>query len=219
MIQYHGRYRAGYHLHTRGNRDDRSISLKRVNSYHPALCRPDSFIREKPEYWCMRRVFFIGIVLVLVLIASGCMQVPGDQTLPPPPPQPGTGPETAYSWSGRSIALAVSTDGISTSSPKAREWFIKGLTASTQHARYNESLDYFDQAIRIDPDFTEAWYAKGVALHNMMRYAEAIQCYARALSIDPGNAVVVSLKKAAQVDWDRQNSSARVVLKKQIIVH
>jgi len=91
--------------------------------------------------------------------------------------------------------------------------FVKGLTASTQYARYNESLDYFDQALRIDPNFTEAWYAKGVALHNMMRYDEAMQCYNRALAIDPGNAVVVSLKEAAQVEWDRQNVSVKAVSK------
>ena len=78
----------------------------------------------------MRRVFFMGILLVLVLLASGCTGRTGDQT--PPPPPPGTGPDSAYTWSGRSIALAVSTDGISTSSPEARELFIKGLTASTQ---------------------------------------------------------------------------------------
>jgi tetratricopeptide (TPR) repeat protein len=116
---------------------------------------------------------------------------------------------SAYTWSGRSIALAVSTDGISTSSPEAKEWFFKGLTASTQYARYNESLDYFDQALMIDSNFTEAWYAKGVALHNMMRYDEAIHCYSRALAIDPGNAAVLSLKKAAQVDWERRNASAK----------
>ena len=137
----------------------------------------------------------------------------GQEIRPLPPPPPGTGPDSAYTWSGRSIALAVNTDGISTNSPEAREWFIKGLTASTQYARYNESLDYFDQALRIDQDFSEAWYAKGVALHNMMRYDEAIQCYTRALAIDPGNAVVVSLKKAAQADWDRQNESIQTVSK------
>jgi tetratricopeptide (TPR) repeat protein len=153
----------------------------------------------------------ISICLVLVLLTSGCTGVTGDQTIPPPPP--GTGPDSAYAWSGRSIALAVSTDGISTSSPEAREWFFKGLTASTQYARYNESLDYFDQALRIDPDFTEAWYAKGVALHNMMRYDEAIQCYNRALVIDPGNATVMSLKKAAQGDRDRRNESIQATEK------
>jgi tetratricopeptide (TPR) repeat protein len=159
----------------------------------------------------MRRMFFIGIFLVLVLLAGGCIRGTGDQTVLPPPP--GTGPESAYTLSGRSIALAVSTDGISTSSPEARELFIKGLTASTHYARYNESLDYFDRALMIDPNFTEAWYAKGVALHNMMRYDEAIQCYTRALAIDPGNAVVVSLKKAAQGDWERRNESIQATAK------
>ena len=89
----------------------------------------------------MRRMFFLGIFLILVLLASGCIRGTGDQTAPPPPP--GTGPDSAYTWSGRSIALAVSTDGISKSSPEARELFIKGLTASTQYARYNESLELF----------------------------------------------------------------------------
>jgi tetratricopeptide (TPR) repeat protein len=110
-------------------------------------------------------------------------------------------------------ALTVSTDGISTSSPESRELFIKGLTTSTQYARYNESLEYFDRALMLDQNFTEAWYAKGVALHNMMRYDEAIHCYNRALAIDPGNAVVVSLKKAAEVDWDRQNESIQATAK------
>ena len=159
----------------------------------------------------MRWMAGISLFLVLVLLASGCIGGTGDQTVPPPPL--GTGPDSAYTWSGRTIALAVSTGGISTSSPEARELFVKGLTASTQYARYNESLDYFDQALRIDPNFTEARYAKGVALHNMMRYDEAMQCYNRALAIDPGNAAVVSLKKAAQVDWDRQNTSAQTVSK------
>jgi tetratricopeptide (TPR) repeat protein len=159
----------------------------------------------------MRRVFFMGLLLALVLITSGCIRGTEDQTLPPPPP--GTGPESAYAGSGERIALAVSTDGISTKSPEAREWFIKGLTASTQHARYNESREYFDRALMLDQNFTEAWYAKGVALHNMMRYDEAIQCYTRALAIDPGNAAVLSLKKAAQADWERRNESIQKAAK------
>ena len=159
----------------------------------------------------MRRMAGISIFLVLVLLASGCIGGTGNKTVPPPPL--GTGPESAFVGSGGRIALAVSTGGISTSSPEARDLFVKGLTASTQYARYNESLDYFDQALRIDQNFTEAWYAKGVALHNMMRYDEAMQCYNRALAIDPGNAVVVSLKEAAQVEWDRQNVSVKAVSK------
>lgn len=146
-----------------------------------------------------------------MLLTSGCILGTGDHAVPPHPCPPGTG--SAYAGSGGRIALAVSTDRISTPFPEARELFLKGLTASTQYARYNESLDYFDQALTIDPNFTEAWYAKGVAYHNMMRYDEAIQCYNQALMIDPENAAVVSLKTAAEAGRDRQNESLKTVSK------
>jgi Flp pilus assembly protein TadD len=154
----------------------------------------------------MRRMVFIASWLTLMLLTCGCIQGAGDQTVPPSPVTPGTG--TGYAGTGVKIALAVSTDEISTPSPEARELFIKGLSESTQYARYNESLNYFDQALVIDPGFTEAWYAKGVAFHNMMRYDEAIQSYDRALEIDPGNAEVVSLKTMALAGLDRQNESS-----------
>ena len=159
----------------------------------------------------MRRLFFMGIFLVLLLLTSGCIRGTGEKTVPRPPPPPGTGPDGAYAGSGERIALAVSTDGISTSSPEARELFFKGLTASTQYARYNESLDYFDRALVQDQNFSEAWYAKGVALHNMMRYDEAIYCYTRALAIDPENGAVKSLKEAAQAGLARRNTSEKTV--------
>lgn len=164
--------------------------------------------RRNRNTGAMREIVSICTVLVLVLLTSGCIQDTGDRPVPPPPFQPGTG--SAYAGSGVRIALAVNSDGISTPSPEARELFIKGLTASTQYARYNESLDYFDQSLAIDPNFTEAWYAKGVAFHNMMRYDEAIQCYNQALIIDPENAAVVSLKTAAQDGRDHQNESVKM---------
>ena len=151
----------------------------------------------------------ISICLVLVLLAGGCTGVTGDQAVPPPPP--GTGPDGAYTGSGGRIALAVSTDGISTTSPEARELFFKGLTESTRYARYNESLEYFDRALMNDQNFSAAWYAKGVALHNMMRYDEAIQCYNRALAIDPENAAGLSLEEAALAGRDRQNTFRKTV--------
>ena len=153
----------------------------------------------------------MGIFLVLLLLTSGCIRGTGDQTISWPPSSPGTGSDSAVAGSGERIALAVSTDGISTSSPEAGELFFKGLTESTHDARYNESLDYFDRALVLDQNFSEAWYAKGVALHNMMRYDEAIYCYIRALAIDPENRAVRSLKEAARAGQVRQNTSEKTV--------
>jgi hypothetical protein len=61
-----------------------------------ALCGSDYLIKEQPEYWCMRRMVCISIVLVLILLTSGCIWGTGDQTVPQPPAPPGTGPESAY---------------------------------------------------------------------------------------------------------------------------
>jgi hypothetical protein len=76
----------------------------------------------------MRRTGCISIFLVLVLLASGCIGGAGDQTVLPP--LPGTGSDSTYAGSGGKIALAVSTDWISTSFPEARE-LLKKISDNT----------------------------------------------------------------------------------------
>jgi tetratricopeptide (TPR) repeat protein len=50
------------------------------------------------------------------------------------------------------------------------------------------ALDYYDQAIKIDPNYAYAWNNKGIALRNLGKYDEAIECYDRAIKIDPNYA-------------------------------
>ncbi len=124
----------------------------------------------------------------------------------PPPVIPG-GPVTDYG--GSAIAISFKTDEISTSSPEAKELFIRGLTNLTQYGRYNESLTYFDAALAIDPDFTEAWIAEGVALHNLKRYDAAIACYNKSLEIlGSPDAGTWHLKGMAFRDWGRNEEAA-----------
>ena len=53
---------------------------------------------------------------------------------------------------------------------------------------YSMALDYYDQAIRMDPNYADAWNNKGIALHNLKKYKEAIECNDRAIKIDPNYA-------------------------------
>ncbi|MFA5221997.1 MAG: DUF3821 domain-containing protein, partial [Methanoregula sp.] len=150
----------------------------------------------------MRPATFFCILTVMMAVASGCIAGTGNPSLSRGLPD--TAPTGSFVMSGgTSIAISVKADEITTPYPEAKEWFLKGLTASTQYARYNESLEYFDNALTIDPGFAEAWYAKGVALHNLKRYDEAILCYDRALAIDPSNTFVMDLKAMAQKDKSR----------------
>lgn len=155
----------------------------------------------------MRLVLVISILLVVTCLTGGCVS----HTIHPPP-MPGPSPSVpggqAGNYGGSAIAVAFQSDGISTSYPEAKDLFIMGLTNLTQYGQYNESLHYFDAALAIDPGFTEAWIAKGVALHNLKRYDEAITCYDHAMELSPDDAGTWHLKGLAYRDWGKVEEAA-----------
>ena len=51
--------------------------------------------------------------------------------------------------------------------------------------RYQDALNSFAQAADIDPEFTEAWYNKGLSLMYMGKYLEAIRAFNKLLKIHP----------------------------------
>lgn len=153
----------------------------------------------------MRRIFFTGI-LIAFLILAGCISQDTNPPVTGPSAQAPGEPQIQYG--GSALAISFSSDNISTPSPEAKELFIKGLTYSTQYARYNESLEFFDAALAIDTNFSEAWVAKGVALHNMKRYDEAIRNYDRALLISPGDAGIWHVKCSTLNDAGRPGEAA-----------
>lgn len=53
-------------------------------------------------------------------------------------------------------------------------------------ARENEiAIASYDEAVRIQPDYHQAWYNRGIALGNLRRYEAAIASYEQALKIKP----------------------------------
>ena len=42
-----------------------------------------------------------------------------------------------------------------------------------------------NKTLEIDPDYFYAWYGKGLALHSLNNYQEAIKCYEKVLENDP----------------------------------
>ena len=155
----------------------------------------------------MRRILSISVLFVSLIIATGCISQDASPSPVTSPPS-GAPAGSFVPPGGSSIAIAFKTDEISTTSPEAKEQFIKGLTYSTQYARYNESLVFFDAALAIDQNFSEAWIAKGVALHNMKRYDEAIKNYDMALEIDPDDAGVWSVRAMTFMDWGKTAEAA-----------
>jgi tetratricopeptide (TPR) repeat protein len=49
--------------------------------------------------------------------------------------------------------------------------------ALSNESKYEEAVKAYDEAIKLDPDFADAWYKKGVALKNRGKYDETIMAY------------------------------------------
>ena len=46
----------------------------------------------------------------------------------------------------------------------------------------------FDEAIRLEPGYAEAYYSKGTSLQNLHRYGESLACFDEAIRLEPGYA-------------------------------
>ena len=89
-----------------------------------------------------------------------------------------------------------------TANPEAYDQYLRGvqLVTSNRPALREQALVFFDRAVALDPDYADAWAAKGRALHMLGRagfghphlpasvYPGAIAAFRRALEIEPGHA-------------------------------
>ncbi|MFX1396842.1 MAG: tetratricopeptide repeat protein [Promethearchaeota archaeon] len=55
--------------------------------------------------------------------------------------------------------------------------------------RFKDAIERFDKALKIDPEYIEAWGNKGAALAFLNKYNEAAECYDKSLEIDPNFSV------------------------------
>ena len=65
-------------------------------------------------------------------------------------------------------------------------WNNKGVI-STKLGKYNEALDCFDRALKLNSHVSNIWLNRGIALVKMNEFEEAMDCFDRALQLDPHN--------------------------------
>lgn len=51
--------------------------------------------------------------------------------------------------------------------------------------RYSLAISYFDESIRLDKKFVDAWYNKGLSFYQLKKFIEAISCFDEAIKINP----------------------------------
>lgn len=54
-----------------------------------------------------------------------------------------------------------------------------------EEGRFQEALEFFEQALIENPGDADLLNGKGVALRSLGRYDEAIECFNKSLDIDP----------------------------------
>jgi len=54
-----------------------------------------------------------------------------------------------------------------------------------EDGKFNDALDFFEQALHLNLDDPDLWNHKGIALRSMGRYEEAMECFNKSLKIDP----------------------------------
>jgi tetratricopeptide (TPR) repeat protein len=174
----------------------------------------DNYICVRAGYYFMKETFFVFTVVLLFLAVgiSGCTQLTaGSETKEGGVnglPVPVVGDKVAVGATGTIISIAVKADEITTPYPDAKEFFLEGLNSNSQENQFEKAIECYDKALEIDPEFSEAWFAKGVALHNMQRYNEAIECYDSALALNSQNAAIWAVKGTTLEELGRSDEAA-----------
>ena len=84
-----------------------------------------------------------------------------------------------------SIQSAILSVDISKGNTTASQWLERG-NQLWRLGRYQESVEAFDQAIKLKPAFIHlAYYGKGLALHSDKKYQEAVDAFDQAVKFKP----------------------------------
>lgn len=83
------------------------------------------------------------------------------------------------------LFLFFATSGLA---QNAKDYFNKGVSQIRLAGVYQETIDYFDKAIDLNLNFTEAYYYRGIAKGNYGDYLEAIVDLNKAIRLRPNYA-------------------------------
>lgn len=84
------------------------------------------------------------------------------------------------SYSFSIIAFAQSVYGLGGLGSLSNNWNILGRDLNHHHGKYKAAIQCYDIAIALRPDFSEAYYNKGLALRALGRTTEANAAFAKA---------------------------------------
>jgi tetratricopeptide (TPR) repeat protein len=106
----------------------------------------------------------------------------------------------------RGVNMTIKSLLASRSRKTKEEWLEKGY-AFHKLEWYEEALAAYDQAIRIDPNYTAAYNSKGYTFRDLKRCEEALAAYDQAIHIDPNDAIAYNNRGYALYDLKRYHEA------------
>jgi len=87
-----------------------------------------------------------------------------------------------------------------------KQWVAKGdyLSTSYNDTLKEEAIIYYNRALEINPNNTDALSGRGVSLFLLGRYSEAIDSYNQALKIKPNNVILMEKRNNAIIKLNNQ---------------
>ena len=79
-----------------------------------------------------------------------------------------------------------------------------------QLARYDDAIEAYHLAIKIDPENTTAphfWAGLGDAYGGLKRYSDAIEAYSQAIKIDPKDAMALQVSRSRVLGYGQPRQS------------
>ncbi len=99
-----------------------------------------------------------------------------------------------HPWAGKTVIFEINVEEIV--KEKAKELgLVERGTFLLRMRRYEEALEFFEAALNINPNHSDAWNKKGVALGMLEKFEEALGCFEKTLEINPKDKEALSNKK------------------------
>ena len=102
------------------------------------------------------------------------------------------------------VVAALTLPGLvraQTENTAAVEAFNQGTTL-LRSGQQREAIAYFDEAIRLNPSFSDAYTNRGSAYGNLGQHQRAIKDYDEAIRLNPGNAAAYTNRcSTLQQSW------------------
>jgi len=65
------------------------------------------------------------------------------------------------------------------------EDLVKNGQSLMDNGKYDDALEYFEQALLLNQNDPDLWNNKGIALRSLGRYIESMECFNKSLEIEP----------------------------------